>query len=294
MSSFAELHADFKDELSLMKAGIGFVQSAYKGIGPLREAKAKAATPWPAELAALVDSLILPDRKAENLTYDGSVVLLSAAYESFARDIIEELCREIERKIPKFDNLPDKIKSENARATGRVLSKHNEKRFSQFDYLKLSEHLGSCIVGSDKYRLNSGPLASHDRNLNSRELADLFHRVGIDKLWERIGAVPCIQQFFSVTESDPAKKSAIAKLDEFIPLRNQVAHTGSGEDSIGPEALTQWVDFFLVLAESLSVVATEYCTTLLPPVPAIPAVVAIAPAAPPAPVDAPAPQPPVS
>lgn len=264
MSSFSDLFGEFKSELSLMRDGILFAQASYKGIGGLLEAQAKAPTPWPADAMAAVGALVSPNRKAENLTYDGAVVLLSATYETYARDTIEAICRGIEKKIPRFDDLAEKIKSENARATGRVLSRHNDKRFSQFDYVDLSKGLGTCVSGNESYRLNSGPLSSHERNLSSQELAELFKRVGLDRLWERIGASTPIQQHFVATESQVAQKTAMTRLDEFVLLRNQVAHTGSGETATGPDALVQWLDFLLALSESLSSVAEAYCDGLVP------------------------------
>ena len=128
MSIFSELHAEFKEETALMKDGVVFVQSSYKGINLLRDARAQATTPWPTEASLAIDCIPSPNRKAENLTHDGVVVLLAATYEAFARDTIEAVCREIENRIPKFDELEEKIKSENARATGRILSRHRDKR----------------------------------------------------------------------------------------------------------------------------------------------------------------------
>ena len=275
MSRFSDLHREFKEEVSVMKDGILFAQSSYKAVGLLREASAQTTDPWPPNAISAINSLASPNRKAENLTYDGTVVLLAATYEAFARDTIKAICGEIEIRIPKFDELAEKIKSANARATGRILSRHSEERYSQFDYLDLSKKIGTCVVGSTQYLLNSGPLSSHDRNLSSTELADLFRRIGIDKLWEKIGATGVVQQYFQTTAPVPAQKAATAKLDEFISLRNQVAHNGSGDSSIGPEALVQWLDFFLTLTESLASIAAEYCNGLSPivpnPVTAIPA-----------------------
>lgn len=264
MSDFFVLHDEFKEEIALMKGGILFVQSSYKGISLLREAKIQAKTPWPPEIIALVDSLAIPNRKTENLTYDGVVVLLAAMYETFVRDTIEAVCREIETRIPKFDELNEKIKSANARATGHVLSKQSSKRYSQFNYLDLSKCLGTCFPGSVKYQLNSGPLSIHERNLNSTELVELFKRIGMEDLWGSIGGSAPIQSHFAITDSILAKKNAIATLDEFILLRNRVAHSGGRGSSIGPDALVQWLEFFLAVTESLAVVVSEYCSNLLP------------------------------
>ena len=247
-----------------MRGGVLFVQSSYTGIGLLREAKAQAAVKWPAEISSLVDNLAVPHRKTENLTYDGVVVLLAATYETYVRDTIEAICREIECRIPNFDGLNEKIRSANARATGSVLSRHSEKRYSQFNYLDLSKCLGTCFLGSAKYQLNSGPLAAHDRNLDSNELKLLFKRVGIENLWGAIGATSPIQTHFTITDPEIAQKTAAAKLDEFILLRNQMAHAGSRSSSIGPDSLIQWLDFFLTLMESLLLIVSEYCKNLVP------------------------------
>ncbi len=278
MSSFSDLFADFKNDLALMREGIAFVQSAYKGIGLLREGRAQTQVAWPAEVTSAMDNITFPNRKTENLTYDGAVVLLSATYEVYARDTVEAICREIEKKIPRFDDLNEKIKSENARATGRVLSRHKDKRFSQFDYLNLSKFLGTCVAGSENYKLNSGPLASHDRNLSSSELNVLFSRLGIEKFWEQMGESASILRHFETTKPQVAQKDATVKLDEFVTLRNQVAHAGGGETSTGPEALARWMDFFVALSEGLSKVAADHCDKLTPtaitapaPLPTMPA-----------------------
>lgn len=264
MSSFADLHSEFKEEISLMKDGVIFVQSSYKAVGLLKEAKTKAASALPPEVATPLDSMPMPNRKAENLTHDGMIVLLAATYEVFARDAIEAICREIESRIPKFDDLGDAIKSENARATGRILSRHSEQKYSQFDYIDLCKKIGTCVSGSSQYALNSGPLAAHDRNLNVGELSGLFKRVGIENLWDKVGASAPIQQYFGTTESAAAKKAASAKLAEFILLRNQVAHNGRGESSVAPDAIVQWADYFLALTEALSLISEQYCAALLP------------------------------
>jgi hypothetical protein len=264
MSSFSELHSEFKEEISLMKDGVVFVQSSYKAIGLLKEARTKTASSLPAEIATPLDSIPAPNRKAENMTHDGMIVLLAATYEVFARDTIEAICREIENQIPKFDDLDESIKSENARATGRILSRRSEQKYSQFDYVDLCKKIGTCVSGSAQYSLNSGPLAAHDRNLNVGELSGLFKRVGIENLLDKIGASASIQQYFGTTEAASAKKAVCAKLTEFISLRNQVAHNGRGDSSVAPEAIMQWADYFIALAEALSLIAEQYCAALLP------------------------------
>jgi hypothetical protein len=158
--------------------------------------------------------------------------------------------------------LNETIKSWNAIATGRILSKHRQKRYSQFDYLNLSKELGTCVPGNQRYHLSSGALALHDRNLNSDELKELFRRVGIENLWEGISASAAIQNHFQITGRAAVQKISQAKLDEFISLRNQVAHNRGGESAVGPEALGQWIDFFLALAECLSAIAVDYCNKL--------------------------------
>lgn len=277
MSTLSVLYDEFSEEIALMKGGILFIQSSYKGIGLLRDTGAHASVPWPAEVLSVLAGFVVPNRKTENLTYDGAVVLLAATYETYARDTIEAICREIESQIPKFDELNEKIKSANARATGYILSRHSEKKYSKFNYLDLSKSLGTCIPGSPEYHLNSGPLSSHTSNLNGSELGKLFSRIGIDNLWIAIGKTTPIQQYFSITEPGPAQKAAVAKLDEFILLRNQVAHAGRRGSSIGPEALGQWLDFFLAVAESLSIIATAYCINLSSAPPLIPVPIASVP-----------------
>lgn len=208
-------------------------------------------------------------------------------YECFARDLIQVMCKDIEIRIPNFDDLDEKIKSEHAQATGRILSRHHHKRYSEFDYLDLSKKLGTCTPGSKGYSLNAGPLASHERNLSSEELAKLFGRLELGDLWGKIGSTSTIQNHFQLMDSAKAREDSRAKLDEFILLRNQVAHNGSGENSIGPEAIGQWMAFVLVLAESLSTVAEAHCGAMrpcpTPPVTAATPAVSPAPAAPSAP-----------
>jgi hypothetical protein len=120
------------------------------------------------------------------------------------------------------------------------------------------------VPGSDRYQLNAEAIASHDRNLGPEELRKLFGRVGIEKLWEKLGAAQLIQNHFQVTDPNKAQIDAQTKLNEYILLRNQVAHYGRGESSIGPDALIQWMSYFLVLVESLSIIAAEYANGLIP------------------------------
>jgi hypothetical protein len=118
MSCFTDLFGDFKGDLGLMKEGLQFAQSTYKGIGLLKELANTSGTSWPGEAGSIIDSFGPLNRMAENLTYDGMVVLLAANYEVSAREIVIAICNEIESKIPNFDALADKIKSENAKASG--------------------------------------------------------------------------------------------------------------------------------------------------------------------------------
>ena len=198
---------------------------------------------------------------------NGSVLLLAAALERFVTDIIIAFSDNLPTIVSKYEDLPERIRTNNERMTGQAIGDSRYRnRFEVYELPRLIENLRNCQTGEDSYVLNGEALALHNSNLNPETLRELTGRLGIRNVWDKIGSAEALQEWAAQEGVEPGKSIASTRLDEFIKARNQIAH-GGGNTNPGSGVVRNFSRFELALAKSLVEVFTNYAGSLFPQVP---------------------------
>ena len=194
---------------------------------------------------------------------NGSVLLLAAALEQFATDIIVAFSANLPNIVSKYENLPERIRSNNERMTGQAIGDGRfRNRFEVYELPRLIENLRNCQAGKVPYTLNGEALALHNRNLNPDTLGELTGRLGIRDAWDKIGSAEALREWAAQEGVEPGKSIASTRLEEFIKARNQIAH-GGGNTNPGSGVVRNFSRFESALAKSLVEVFTNYSGSLL-------------------------------
>jgi len=90
----------------------------------------------------------------------------------------------------------------------------------------------------------------------------LFSRVGAAKIWERLGQQSQVQLHFEENNADRATKEARAKLNEFMDLRNKVAHPSGEMTWPGIGDAKEYIDFCEVLGSAIDGICRVWTTKL--------------------------------
>lgn len=195
--------------------------------------------------------------------YDGALLTLSASFEEFVANLLSRYTDSLPAVIQRYNDLPAELREQNQRRTGEVLRRYPHDRVQSFNPEDLVRNLYGCYYqGTTPYTLNGLAVALTDHNVNGDELSDVFGRVGITKVWNRVGRKTQVQSWFGVTKVEDAQAQAKNKLDQLMIDRNHTAHRGSVYPSVGPGSLKGYVEYFEVIAPVLVTVCEDQLRTL--------------------------------
>ena len=194
---------------------------------------------------------------------NGSVLLLAAVLEQFVTDTIVEFSDNLPNVVPKYEDLPERIRSNNEQMTGQAIGDGRYRnRFEDYELPRLVENLRNCQAGEVPYVLNGEALALHNRNLNPDTMSQLMGRLGIRNLWDKIGSAEALRQWAIQENAVPSESIARTRLDELIQARNQIAHS-AGNANPGSNVVRNFLRYETALAKSLVEVFADYANVLL-------------------------------
>ena len=191
---------------------------------------------------------------------DGSILLLTAAFEQFVSDLIIAFTANLPDIVPAYGDLPSAIRSANERLTGEALGR-SRSRFTEYDRRLFVQNLGDCQSGAVPYVLNGTAIALTERSLNAGRLTDLFSRLGIPDIWTVAASTRSLKRWSGRGGAKTAESRAKGRLKELIDDRNQIAHRVGGV-TLGPETIRTYLQFERTLARSLVKGLENYASTL--------------------------------
>ena len=180
---------------------------------------------------------------------DGSVLLITAAFEQFVSDVMIAFAANLPDKILAYKDLPNAIRSANERQTGEALNR-SRPRFTEYDLQRFVENLAKCHAGEVPYVLNGEAIALNERSLRSSTLRDLFKRLGIQDIWTLVASTRTLKRWSGRGGAKAARSRAENQLNELIDNRNQIAHR-VGTTTLGPQVIRSYIRFVRPLARSL-------------------------------------------
>ena len=110
--------------------------------------------------------------------------------------------------------------------------------------------------------VNSKCLSITLENMWPDTLAEVFARIGANKVWERLGQQASVQSFFHVDQPDKATSEARKFLTEFMVLRNRIAHPSGALTWPDMEYTLQHIEYCNVIAQALTAICEVWASTL--------------------------------
>ena len=197
-------------------------------------------------------------RSWETIGVDGCVLSLCGEFELAARDLTERASELLAAKFKRYSHLPEPIRLKNVELVGELLSKRWRQKTSGVNYVQVVEDLNQCLTKEKPIRLYSAGFATHDHNLNSKWLAEIFGRLEVEDLWRKIGPAPGMMAHFGTQTVETTAKAARDKLDSFMEVRNQIAHRGPNYQTVGSSVVLDYVAFFRLLVPALAGVLQDH------------------------------------
>lgn len=199
--------------------------------------------------------------------YAALVVALYASYEKFVEDIVAAYARVKARTKP-YAELPQKLIEKHCRKSTEIVSRGTigKGRYVGLTEFSVIDNLHQCMSNVPNYQLNDAAVVAHDSNLRYDETLTLVANLGIDDLCKKVRHTDSLVAWFGKTPSANGKMDAVpletvlARLEDVVERRNQVAHRGGGPDDIlGPEEMRDLVDFVEAICQGIyAVIARDY------------------------------------
>ena len=201
---------------------------------------------------------------ANMIVLNGTLLLfMTGRFESFVRNTFEELCNNISDKADRFNYLPKEMKQNLITYTAEVIS--NPRKYGHADlgvkhFVKtLSDNLADI---NDLTEINSACISITSENMRPKVFQDLFKRVGIKDIWEKISQQAKIQMFFETHDPGKARTNTIKYLNELMDKRNSIAHPSSSFTWPDHEYVQTTARFLKtlgeVLVDSLNVIEFDF------------------------------------
>ncbi|WP_341503691.1 HEPN domain-containing protein [Gallaecimonas sp. GXIMD4217] len=255
-STLPEYHSDL-NKVSALLALTGSVKD-FAGIGDSEVAEEDV---FFSHAAALHE--ISKVNRANLVVLNGTLLLyVSGKFENFVRLTFEELCNNIADKAEKYSYLPKEMRENHVRLTAEVIA--NPRKYGHGDlgvrsFIKvLSDNLADDV---ELESINTNCLSITSENMRPKIISDLFKRVGINNIWEKISQQAKLQLFLETHDPAKAKKDAEAYLNKLMDVRNSIAHPASSFSWPDSEYVGKSIEFLKVLgevlAESLAVIELD-------------------------------------
>ncbi|WDF75787.1 HEPN domain-containing protein [Mucilaginibacter sp. KACC 22773] len=184
----------------------------------------------------------------------GTLVLyLAGRFEYFVRSIFEDLAAGIADKCLKFDNLPKDFKENLFSFTADVMKNPRKYGHAENGRNSFINTLSDNIKGLNITSVNIKCISITTENMRPTILAELFARIGAKEVWTKVGQHPKMQIFFETSDTGLATNEAKKQLDQFMDLRNTIAH---------PSVSFSWPDMTTIIShinfiENLSLALDE-------------------------------------
>ena len=182
----------------------------------------------------------------------GLYINVAASYENFVRRLVRAGAELVAGKAHAFDDLEETLKHHNIYWTGRVFENVFRGRpHIKLDHYRLSADIGTCIPGSQKFRINAEAFAIDVTTPTAEALDRILQRIGVAEYWDDIGRDKGVQRSLGAEGVREAHRLAKEFLNSFVERRNLIVHVGGGASAIVESDVREAIDFFRTFALAL-------------------------------------------
>ncbi len=194
----------------------------------------------------------------------GTIVLyLGGRFEYFIKTLFEELSMTIALKCKKFEYLPKEYKENLIAFTSEVIKSPAKYNHGENGVKTFITNLSNNVNGLEIADINTKCLSITSENMRPPILNDLFNRIGAKDIWVKLGHQANLQAFFETADASKAQKDATKFLNDFMDIRNKVAHPSGSFQWPDTKAVMKHIDYFEVLGQQICNLASVYETSLV-------------------------------
>jgi hypothetical protein len=259
------IYQDFCRDIEHLKSDLALIDSLKLFIGVTNEPKIEVGEN---KYLITADDLHNKSRLANiGLTFiPGTIVLyLGGRFEYFIKTIFEELSLNIAIKCKKFDYLPKEFKENLISQTSEVIKSPTKYGHGENGVKTFITNLSNNINGTEISDINTKCLSITSENMRPQILADLFNRIGAKDIWSKLGQQAKMQSFFETGDNSKAQKEAQKFLNDFMDIRNKVAHPSDSFNWPDSKTVLSHITYFEMLGKLIVEISSVYEMTLVLP-----------------------------
>jgi len=188
------------------------------------------------------------DAKVRIVLSNGLLVFLAAVIEESIRETLKSYLNVLEQKVLSPDRLPVELIQENYRSIGeriKVLSRAKSVD-AQKELLEVFEGVNEAHKSGGMVPFDSRRLTNNQSNMTTKQVTDIFKRVGIHRIWYKLSLMQEIIDYFPASQQKQIEHSLTEKWNEVFKERDQIMHNNSNSNGVGAPAISNYAEFFKV------------------------------------------------
>jgi hypothetical protein len=190
------------------------------------------------------------------------LLYLAGRFENYVRELFEDLSDTLALGCTTFSHQPKAKQVNLVKYTAEVMANPRKYGHAENGVASFVRTLANNLDEQPLSGVNSKCLSITSENMWPDTLADMFARIGVKQIWEKIGEQARVQQFWQVDQSDKATRASRKFLTDFMELRNQIAHPSGAITWPGMVETIRHIEFCEVIASTLMDLCSVWAGTL--------------------------------
>jgi len=212
-------------------------------------------------LWALVEAAHKPGNSARIrvASINSATLLLASTFEEFVRQMGRQFARDVVARTPDPRNIPRKL---TATAWKRTLEQLARARIDTGGTALALEHISAesrakldailAFLSGDVSQDIYGPLIHNDNNMRPNELNAIFSICDLSDICKKMCEFEALKDYFGFEDPGMVHGRFVTSLNDFMEMRNDIAHALNAGSSIGQESFRNHISQFKATALALA------------------------------------------
>ncbi|QBJ15515.1 hypothetical protein EYD00_18925 [Agrobacterium sp. 33MFTa1.1] len=197
--------------------------------------------------------------KARVASINSAILLMAATFEEFIRQMGRQFAKDLVTQTKDPKKLPRKLPATAWRRTlehlarekidtgGTSLSLEHISASSRLKFDTVCSFLGGD-VSQDIYKM----LIHNDNNMRPNEINSIFSVCGLSDVCNLVCKHEVMKEHYGLQEQGKVHGQFVTSLNDFMEMRNDIAHALNVDSSVGAETVYKFADEFKALAVALA------------------------------------------
>jgi len=202
---------------------------------------------------------------ARVLLANGLAVFLAAVIEESIRELVKSYLLSLQKGVVSPDQLPTKLIQENYRSIGekiKVLGRAKDTDAPK-ELIDVFESVNNAHISGGAVPFDLRRLTNNQGNMKSTQVSDIFSRVGIGSIWEKVVLKPEIIQLYPSAQPKQLVSKFVSDWNKLLDERDKIMHQNSTASGIGTNTIKNYAVFFKTGIASLAEILDEEATKIL-------------------------------